>query len=72
MNRVAVQSTSISSVGYDVETADLEVEYVNGRVYRYFHVPQAAFRLLLQAPSKGVFVNQVIKPRFRALRVGAV
>jgi len=72
MNRVAVESSSISSVGYDVDTADLEIEYVNGRVYRYFHVPPAAYRLLLQAPSKGEFINQVIKPRFSAVRVGVV
>jgi len=27
-------------------------------------VPVAAYRLLLQAPSIGEFVNRVIKPRF--------
>jgi len=72
MNRVTVESSSVSSVGYDVDTADLEIEYRNGRVYRYFHVPQGAYRMLLQAPSKGEFINQVIKPRFRAVRVGTV
>ena len=57
------------SVGYDALTHELEVEFQGGRVYRYAHVPAAAFRLLLQAPSIGEFVNSVIKPRFDATRV---
>ncbi len=68
MNRVPVESTSIASVGYDPDEYVLEIEFQNGKVYRYREVPAAAHRLLLLAESKGDFVNRVIKPRFEAER----
>jgi hypothetical protein len=69
MDRSAVSSSSVVSVGYDARRATLEIEFHGGRVYQYLHVPIAAYRLLLQAPSIGDYVNRVIKPRFEAVRV---
>jgi hypothetical protein len=69
MNRVAVSSSSVASIGYDPVAAVLEIEFQNGRIYQYLHVPPQAHRLLLQADSKGEFVNKVIKPRFEAVSV---
>jgi hypothetical protein len=69
MNRVAVESTSVASMGYDPVGAVLEIEFRNGRIYQYLHVPPQAHRLLLQADSIGAYVNQVIKPRFQAVPV---
>ncbi len=66
MERTAVESKSVASVGYDPERFELEVEFRNGRVYRYEQVPVAAYRLLLQAPSVGEYINKVVKPRFTA------
>ena len=51
MNRVAVDSTSVASVGYDERKHVLEIEFRGGRVYRYLDVPAAVHRLLLRAPS---------------------
>ena len=64
MERIRVESSSVASVGYDPATFELEIEYRNGRTYRYQRVPIAAYRLLLQAPSIGEYVNREIKPRF--------
>ncbi|HET9958632.1 MAG TPA: KTSC domain-containing protein [Polyangiaceae bacterium] len=69
MQRIPVVSSSVAKVGYDPEQHVLEVEFHGGRVYRYVHVPIAAYRLLLQAPSIGEYINRVIKPRFEAQRV---
>jgi hypothetical protein len=69
VERTPVDSTSIASVGYDARAHALEIEFRNGRVYRYSQVPAAAYRLLLQAPSIGEFVNKQIKPRFVAAEV---
>jgi KTSC domain len=66
MERTPVESKSVASVGYDSERFELEVEFHNGRVYRYEQVPVAAYRLLLQAPSVGEYINKVVKPRFTA------
>lgn len=69
MDRVPVTSSSILSVGYDGARHVLEIEFRNGNVYQYLHVPAAAHRLLLQARSIGEYVNNVIKPRFAVVRV---
>jgi hypothetical protein len=69
MERKAVTSSSVASVGYDEAEHVLEIEFRNGSVYRYLHVPAAAYRLLFQAGSIGEYVNTVIKPRFDVLRV---
>lgn len=68
MRRVAVESTSVASVGYDERGHVLEIEFRGGRVYRYRDVPAAVHRLLLKAPSIGEFVNRIVKPRFDAER----
>lgn len=69
LKRVPVSSSSVRSVGYDPIRFVLEIEFMSGAVYRYSHVPAAAHRLLLQAPSIGEYVNTIIKPRFDAVRV---
>jgi len=69
MDRIPVASSSVVSVGYDERSFELEIEFHNGRVYRYRDVPIAAYRLLMRAPSIGEYVNTVIKPRFEARAV---
>jgi KTSC domain len=69
MRRMPVASSSIASLGYDHEVNALEVEFCNGRRYRYFAVPQRVFEELLAAPSKGAYVNAHIKDRFPFTRI---
>jgi hypothetical protein len=64
-----VNSSSILSVGYDRAAHTLELEFQSGAVYQYRQVPEAAYRLLLNAPSIGEFVNKVIKPRFESVKL---
>ncbi len=69
MERIPVESSSVASVGYDGASCELEIEFRNGRTYRYLLVPPAAYRLLLRAASIGEYVNREIKPRFEARAV---
>jgi KTSC domain len=62
MERQAVSSRAISSIGYQAGT--LEIEFVDGDVYRYFFVPRGLFFEFLQAESKGAFFNDRIRDRF--------
>ena len=39
MKRVPVDSSAITSIGYDTEEQTLEVEFSSGTVYRYLRVP---------------------------------
>jgi hypothetical protein len=69
VNREAVTSTSIASVGYDGSSRTLEVEFVNRTVYQYYEVGAEIFRQLMEAPSKGRFLNTCIRDAFRFSRV---
>jgi hypothetical protein len=62
MRRRRVDSSSIRSIGYDVGSRTLELEYVGGDVYQYYDVPQPTYAGLLAAASIGAYVNQEIKP----------
>ena len=61
MERTPVQSSSVSSVGYDRDSSTLEIEFLNGSVYQYFGVPESIFDGLMNAPSKGTFLDQFVK-----------
>ncbi|MEV8378372.1 KTSC domain-containing protein [Kribbella sp. NPDC056861] len=69
MRRRAVTSASVRSVGYDMASETLEIEYVNGSVYQYYEVPQPTYAGLLAAPSIGNYVNTQIKPYFDVAEV---
>ncbi len=61
VDRTPVASESIASIGYDADTATLEVEFRSGRVYRYFAVPATVHRRLVAADSIGALLNAEIR-----------
>ena len=61
MNRTAVTSSSLASIGYSPTQAALEVEFKHGAVYRYLDVPAEVFAALTAAASKGTYFNHAIK-----------
>ena len=64
MKRLPVSSSSIRTVGYDAKTRALEVEFLNGRVYRYADVPEVAFDALMGADSLGRYFNTNIRDHY--------
>ncbi len=69
MDRQPVDSSNLSSVGYDAETETLEVEFRHGGVYQYFRVPPATHRSLLEAPSLGSYFNKHVRDSYDQRRV---
>ena len=69
MERTAVTSSNIASVGYEAETMTLEIEFNNGRVYQYQGVPQEVYEALIQAGSKGSYFNANIKNSYSCTRL---
>lgn len=65
MDRVPVQSSNISEVGYDPASMTLEVAFTNGTIYQYFDVPETLYQELLHAESVGKFLNTQIKNSYR-------
>ena len=47
----------------------LEVEFRSGEIYRYFDVPQRTYHQLLQAESKGAYLNLNIRKSFSFKRI---
>ena len=69
MNRAAVQSRDIAIVGYDGETATLEVTFRGGGVYRYNNVPERTYVDLMTSGSHGIYFNRNIKEKFSYAKV---
>jgi hypothetical protein len=65
MLRTPVNSSNVSSVGYDKATQTLEVEFKDSSVYVYFGVPAFLYDGLMRAASKGSFLAQHIKGHYR-------
>jgi hypothetical protein len=61
MNRIALDSRTLATAGYDDPSATMELEFVEGRVYRYFVVPRSVFDALLSADSIGRFFQENIR-----------
>lgn len=70
MNRDPVASSNIASIGYDEPSQTLEVEFMNGTIYQYYNVGVALYEQLMQAPSKGVYLNTYIRNAYPFSRVG--
>lgn len=65
-----LESSSLASITYDPKEQMLDVQFRRtGHVYRYFDVPRAMYRALIEAESQGAFLNQVIKPNFEYVRL---
>jgi hypothetical protein len=69
--RQPVESSAISNVGYSKHLQILEVEFVNGAIYRYLDVAPAVYRDVLAAKSKARFYDMNIKGHYRSIRVRA-
>ena len=65
VNRIPVASSNLASVGYHLETQTLEIEFNDGSVYQYFDVPERIHETLIDASSKGSFLNSAIKGAYR-------
>lgn len=69
MKRTAVSSSNLISVGYDPNSKTLEVEFREGRLYRYDQVPQRAYDDLMNAQSKGSHFHRHIRDNYSTTRL---
>lgn len=72
MQRLPVSSSAFRSMGYDEKTQQLEVEFTNGRVYRYpkrGRFPKRLYTQLINADSIGTLFGSTVRPNFEAIEV---
>jgi len=67
--REPVQSRAIAKVGYSKRRHILEIEFVNGAVYRYFDIPVSVHHDLMSAESKAGFYDSNIRKHYRSVLV---
>lgn len=68
MERKAVESSNIASIGY--ENGTLEVEFKNGGIFQYLDVPAEDYGKLIASKSAGKFLHGNIKPNFACRKAG--
>jgi len=61
MDREAVSSSTLVSIGYETNSETLEVEFKTTGVYQNYNVPQFMHEQLMVADSVGKFFNAEIK-----------
>ena len=61
-------SSAIRRLYYDTVRHNLHVSFKGSGDYTYFDVPPEVAEALTQAASKGAFINQRIKGRYRCTR----
>ena len=71
MERDYVESSMITSFGYDSLSSTLEVEFKNGgAVWQYFEVPESVYYEMKSAGSCGKFFHASIKGHYSESQVG--
>lgn len=64
MQRKQVQSSDITSIGYDVNLNILEIEFLSGGIYQYLSVPENIFYGIMSASSHGSYFHQFVKDKY--------
>src|SRR5437879_11016011 len=67
--RESMVSKGIASIGYSKRLHILEIEFVNGAVYRYLQVAPSVHRDLMSADSKARYYDANIKGNYPSVRV---
>ena len=62
-------SSNIAGFGYVENSQVLKVEFKNGGTYDYFDVPLVEFQSMKAADSRGKYLAQHIKGRYRYAKV---
>lgn len=68
-NVVALDSSSLVSVAYDIERMILQIEFRDRTIYQYVKVPERIHQELLQAVSKGGYFNRYVRNRFISIQL---
>lgn len=69
MERTRVQSSNISSIGYEENSRTLEIEFNTGKIYQYSQVSENVYKALMNAPSHGSYFNANVRSAYPTRQV---
>ena len=61
VDMIYVDSSNIEAIGYNSDGQELYIQFLSGVTYVYYGVPQHIYEEIMAAPSKGSYLNRVIK-----------
>lgn len=64
MERSSVASSMMASIGHDIDTSVLEIEFSGGAVCQYSGVAAEVFEAMMSSESKGKFFHANIRDRY--------
>jgi hypothetical protein len=64
MERINITSSTIKSVGYDVNMKVLEIEFTRGVIYQYNEIPFEIYNNFMTSKSKGNFLSINIMKKY--------
>lgn len=64
MQRKNVSSSDIASIGYDLASTTLEIQFKSGGIYQYFNVGENIYMALMAASSHGKYFSNYIKDSY--------
>ncbi len=70
MERQFIESTMMTSIGYDPQSSTLEIEFNSGEVWQYFDFLESSWYEFESSESKGKFFHREIKNQYSESRVG--
>ena len=70
MERISVTSSSIKSIGYDLQKRILEIEFSRGAIYQYKCVDYIDVLGLIFAESIGKYFDTYIKKNYEFEKIG--
>ena len=70
MNRNYIESSMLSSIGYDSSSSTLELEFKSGAVWQYYDFPESLWYEFKGAESQGKFFHREIKGQYSEAQVG--
>ena len=69
MKRIAVDSSDLTSVGYDEPVQKLEIQFHTGAIYQYDKVEKEIYDELMKAESKSRYFTSEIRSAYNYRRV---
>jgi KTSC domain len=67
---IFVDSSHIEAIGYDTGTLEPHVRFLkSGETYVYYAVEEWRYQELMQADSKGIYLNANIKPHYQCAKL---
>lgn len=63
------ESSHVDAIRYEEDTQDCFVRFNDSSIYQYMDVPERTWSEFLDHPSKGRYVNVVLKNQFKYRRV---